>query len=53
MKEKKMTYSFYVSFPGRESEIPEKIKKEDEKGFFSRLGKQLIEKGVKGKVIEQ
>lgn len=53
VKEKKLTYSFYKSFPGREPEAAEKIKKEDEEEIFSRLGRQLIEKGIKGKVIEQ
>lgn len=47
MKEKKMTYSFFVSFPGGETEAGEGEE------IFVRLGKQLIEKGLKGKEIRE
>lgn len=53
MKEKKMTYSFFLSFPGWETLAGEEIETGEEVGIFSRLGKQLIEKGLKGEEIQQ
>lgn len=53
MKEKKMTYSFFLSFPGWETMAGEEIETGEEGGIFSRLGRQLIEKGLKGEEIQQ
>ncbi|MDE6904408.1 MAG: hypothetical protein K2P76_05665 [Lachnospiraceae bacterium] len=51
--EKKMSYAFFVSAPGRE---PENLKeKEDEvrQSLFAKLGRQFIEKGLGGTNIDE
>ena len=51
--EKKMSYAFFVSTPGRE---PENLKeKEDEvrQSLFAKLGRQFIEKGLGGTNIDE
>lgn len=50
-REKKMTYSFYVSIGGREPVNMDDMDEEERKEVQEKLCKQFIEKGLGGEVI--
>lgn len=51
-KEKKMTFSYFVSVSGGEPENMEGQKDMESQEIWGRLGRQLIEKGVGGTIID-
>lgn len=50
-KQKKMTFSFYVSVNGSPPEDISKMSEEKRRETFDKLGRQYIENGLRGKVI--
>lgn len=50
-RNKKMTYSYYVSIGGRDPINLDELKEDEREEIQRRLCKQLIEKGLGGEVI--
>lgn len=50
-KEKKMTFSFYVSVNGSPPEDTSKMSEEKRKETFDILGRQYIKNGLRGEVV--
>lgn len=52
-KEKEMSYSFYVSAKGNKPQDMKKFSDTEQKRIYERLGRQLVENGMQGSLIQQ